>query len=37
MEIKCPIEALRMRGMNLNLYILHLLEDAFLLGAANFF
>ena len=35
MESKCPDETLRMRGMNLNLCILRMLEDTFLLGAAQ--
>ena len=31
----CPDESLRMRGMNLNLCILHMLEDTLSHGAAN--
>ena len=35
MENKCPDETSRMRGMNLNLCILRMLEDTFSLGAAQ--
>ena len=35
MEIKCPDETLRMRGMNLNMCILSMLEDTFSLDAAH--
>ena len=33
MKSKCPDESLHMRRMNLNLCILHMLEEAFLLAA----
>ena len=32
---KCPDQTLRMRGVNLNLYILSMFEDTVLLGAAR--
>ena len=35
MESKCPDEILRMRGMNLNLRVLRMLEDTFSLGEAH--
>ena len=35
MESKCSDETLPKRGLNQNLYILHMLEDTFLLGAAG--
>ena len=36
MESKCPDETMRMRGMNLNLCILHMFDDNFSLTAAQF-
>ena len=37
MESKCPDEILRMRGMNLNLGIMRMLEDTFPLDAAHIY
>ena len=35
MESKCPDETLRMRGMNLNLYIMRMFVNTFSLDAAH--